>query len=122
MEEGFGRKGVKEFTYFRAQGTVGELDVYQAELFDEVIDDDTGVYLGSFFSNQPGVLGQVKFNGRIDVDEMIGMLNDALQPRGERTEGFDFRNVYPQWRYKWQVVETLGPSVRIVAFEEDGRE
>jgi len=119
-EEGFGRPGVKRFTYFRAQGTIGDLDDYQAELFFEALPEFPA--MSSWFSNQSGLFGQVKFEGDIPADEMLSMLNQRLQFRGEEFEGFDFREVYPQWRYKYQVVEFLGGNARVVRFEEDGRE
>jgi hypothetical protein len=102
---------------------------------------------GIWTSNQGLVLGQVNFNGRVDVETLFAMLNRALNlnirlvPKKVRTKrktksgrpvyetvyeekkyrnANDFRDVYKTWKWKWQVTEVLVvPQNRQAKFKAD---
>jgi hypothetical protein len=63
----------------------------------------------AFYSNQSGILGQVRWGGIIPLEVLIDKLNLKLQFVGEESRDFDFRSAYSQWTYRYQVVESIGP-------------
>lgn len=124
-----GRKGAKISTWFRAAGSMDEgkgisfADSYKRGLMEEDVENyDEGYAVPAlFFSNQGHLLGRVKFTGEIPLLDLIGMLNDKLQYLGEEAPEFDFRKAYTRWEYKWQVVETIGPTSTVLKEKHDRR-
>lgn len=79
------------------------------------------------FPNSPGVwtslesfaLGQVQFSGVVKRDLIFNMLNRALNLVDRNGKLHDFRRVYKNWKWKYQVVEVLTvPRNRMRAFKE----
>lgn len=73
----------------------------------------------AFYSNQSGLLGRVRFKGVVGLEILIDKLNLVLQFTGEETRDFDFRNVYENWEYRYQVIETIGPTDRVIEERRD---
>lgn len=118
--EASGRPGGEIFTLFRAGGTFGtDVDEYDENLFWGEV-EEFGVP-AQFYSHHGLFLGQIRWEGRVPLDTLISRLNGTLQFRGAETVGFDFRNTYPRWSYKYQVVEKIGPERRILTLIEDSR-
>lgn len=123
------RRGAKYSTWFKAAGSVEKdrrmtfADSYAQGLMDEDVESEEEGYAipALFFSNQGGLLGQVKFDGIIPLETLIGRLNLKLQFLGEESPDFDFRIAYPRWEYKYQIIETLGPTSRIIKSQSDRR-
>lgn len=124
-----GRSGAKISTWFKAAGSMegGKgftfADSYKAGLMDEDVENyDEGYAVPAlFFSNQGHLLGRVKFKGRMPLLDLIEMLNDKLQYLGEESPEFDFRKAYPKWEYKYQIVETIGPTSTVLEERNDRR-
>lgn len=113
------RAGATYTTFFKAMGTSGDLRVIEGapkgkspDVFRETL-EDLGAP-GAFYSNQSGLLGRVKWEGIVPLETLFDELNLKLQFIGEETAGFDFRLAYREWSYKYQVIETLGPTDRII--------
>lgn len=114
------RKGATYATYFRALGTfANNADVYNRDLIYSDVDEIGAP--AAWYSNQGLILGQVKWRGIVALEELLDRLNLALQFAGEEIAGFDFRNVYPVWSFKYQVVEFLGPTERVIKEFQDSR-
>lgn len=73
----------------------------------------------AFYSNQSGLLGRVRWRGVRPLDALFDELNSKLQFAGEESADFDFRLVYSSWEYRYQVIETLGPTDRIITEVND---
>lgn len=97
-------------TWFRAVGTMGSLDEMRGGHSPDLMRDDIedAPAAAAFYSNEGTVLGRVKWDGIRPLDELIADLNTKLQYEGEEVRGFDFRDVYERWEYRYQVVETFG--------------
>lgn len=114
------RKGATYTTLFKAMGT----DASKAEfgqmqggdspsLLNEPLDEESGAP-AAFYSNQSLYLGRVKFKGIVSLDTLLDKLNEALQAVGQEVDGFDFMKTYRHWSYKYQVIEHLGPTDRVI--------
>lgn len=101
-------------TWFKAWGSDG-VDISGAESPD-ILNEDMDDFAAprAFYSNQGALLGRVKFDGVVELEDLIEQLNDRLQFFGEEREDFDFRAVYARWDYKYQVIATRGPTDEIV--------
>lgn len=106
------QEGVKDFAR----------NVKSPDLLQDYESEDEGYAVpGAFFSNQGSLLGRVKWNGIIPLETLIGRLNFQLQFLGEEANDFDFRQAYSSWSYKYQVIESIGPTDRVVEFQQDRR-
>ena len=108
---GFRRKrGASYSTWFKAMGTVGLLadmrDADSPDLLGDELPDFPAPR--AFYSQQSDLLGKVKWQGVKPLGELIGELNNALQFVGEEVDGFDFRTVYDQWEFRYQIAENVG--------------
>jgi hypothetical protein len=79
------------------------------------------------FPNSPGVwtsleafaLGQIQFPGVVKRDLLFNMLNRSLNLFDSKGNLTDFRRVYRNWKWKYQVVEVLTvPRNRMRSFRE----
>lgn len=106
-------RGARYTSWFRAQGTMGstmtdETYARMQRMLEEDLEEDIAAAPAAFYSNQSGLLGKVRWRGIKILDEILESLNIKLQFRGEEIEGFDFRDIYSRWEYRYQVIETIG--------------
>lgn len=117
------RTGAKYTTWFKAAGSterdMGFGDSYKQGLMEEENEEFAAPKM--FFSNQGALLGKVKFKGIVPLNDLIDSLNEKLQFLGEEVKDFDFRTYYTRWSYNYQVVESLGPTDRIIDESRDSR-
>lgn len=117
------RKGATYSTWFKAMGTMGTAadlkDPYLSNLLTEDLEEFSAP--AQFYSNQSGLLGQVRWKGNIPLEILIDKLNVQLQYIGDESPDFDFRSAYWRWSYKYQVIESLGPTDRVVFSSEDSK-
>lgn len=110
-------KVAKLFTFFKAQGsTFGRLKSPTVNRNIPRENPPPGCVTGpaAFYSNEAFALGQVKFNGRVPLRVLTRMLNNSLDITDRRGNLKDFRDAYPKWKLKYQVVEVLNGKSRIV--------
>lgn len=114
------RKAARYETWFKAMGTTGELEDLRGrspDIVNEVVEEYGAP--AAWYSTQ--ILGQVRFKGELALEFLIDELNSKLQFVGEGPADFDFRRDYPQWSYRYQVIEYIGPTERVVAEASDSR-
>lgn len=118
-----GRAGATYYTYFRAFGTFGSRAEMTGRDSPDVLDYDVDEIdaPAAFYSNQSGIMGQVRWEGIVGLSELIARLNARLQYAESRSDGFDFRDEYPVWSYRWHVVEKIGPTTRVIDEHSDSR-
>lgn len=116
-----GRLGAKFSTWFRAIGSAGNLRDMRGAESPDLLSEDLEQFAApaAFYSNQSGLLGRVRFKGVVGLEILIDKLNLVLQFTGEETRDFDFRNVYENWEYRYQVIETIGPTDRVIEERRD---
>lgn len=116
-----GRKGGRFTTWFRALGTMGTLQEMRGAESPDLLGEDLEEFgaPAAFYSNQGGLLGQVRFRGVIPLEVLIDRLNIKLQFVGEESGDFDFRTAYSKWEYRYQIVETLGPTDTVIEERTD---
>jgi hypothetical protein len=105
-----------KFTHFLAWGKVADRT---PELFEQL----PGGLFGPerFVSNEGTILGRVRFEGWLGLEELFGMLNAVLNITDEKGRGKDFRRVYKNWGYRYSLRERVaGGASRIVYREEKG--
>lgn len=102
-------------TYFKAFGTMGDSNDMRMGGSPSILREDIEEQAApaAFYSNQSGILGKVKWEGRVSLDTIIAELNEHLQYLGEENKGFDFREVYRHWEYRYQVVRFVGKEQTI---------
>lgn len=106
-------RGATYDTYFKAMGIMGTKELFanmrdgeSPSLLEE--DDDRLPIPAAFYSQQSGVLGKVKWQGIVPLDDLVEELNGALQFVGEEISGFDFREAYDYWELTYRVFERIG--------------
>lgn len=116
------RAGAEYTTVFRAMGTFGDLEELRGRSPSILQDDIEEIGApAAWYSTQGGLLGQANFPGIVPLDILLDRLNDSLQFLGEESPNFDFRTAYPRWEYRYHVVETLGPTDRVITDIRDRR-
>lgn len=115
------RRGARYSTWFRAMGTMGSAADLKDPYLQNLLEDNLEEFgaPAQFYSNQGGLLGQVKFAGRVPLEVLIDRLNLALQFVGEESRDFDFRIAYRRWSYRYQIIETLGPTDHVIEEASD---
>lgn len=102
-----------------------DLHTYKSDdlIFDTDVENEEEGYAvpGIFYSNQGHILGQVKFDGIIPVEDLIAMCNDKIQFLGEEAPEFDFRRAYSHWEWKWEIREQIGPTTTKIDYKSDRR-
>jgi len=109
------RKGFNYSTWFKAFGTFGDLrDMGDSPpLLGEMEELEDFDVPKAFYSST--ILGKVKWNGRMDRGLLIDKLNMAASWAPQ-----DFRDIYPQWEYRYYVAEMVGDVV-VQIFEHKAR-
>ncbi len=110
-------KVAKVFTFFKAQGsTFGRLKSPSVNRGVARENPPPGMVTGpaAFYSNEGFALGQVKFTGRVPLKILNRMLTNALDVTDRKGVLRDYRDVYPKWKLKYQVVEVLDGKTRVV--------
>lgn len=100
------RRGSVYKTWFKAQGSFGERQDWDAYAQMQGLLDDTELDLDvptAFYSNH--VTGRVMYPGIVDREAVIADLNDKAPWNG------DFRDIYPRWWYEYRVAEFIGGVV-----------
>lgn len=64
----------------------------------------------AFYSNEGLFLGQVKFSGKVALGDLFLMLNRSLNLYDRRGKLNDFRRVYRNWSWKYQIVRLEFPA------------
>lgn len=113
-------------TWFKAMGAGfgASLEDLRNAKSPDLLSDDLEEYAApaAFYSNQSGLLGRVKWQGIVPLEQLIEDLNIALQFAGEEMEAFDFRDAYEVWEYKYQVIEQVGEGdPRVIEEIRDSR-
>jgi hypothetical protein len=110
------RRGSVYTTWFKAQGLMGKggrgWDEYERMKYalDDIEVDSNAP--GAFYSHH--ILGRIKWPGIVPVEELILRLNDVGGWEG------DFRDIYDNWSYEYQVVESIGGTPIRIWTETDG--
>lgn len=124
------RRGATYSTWFRATGSGLDFLVSPEELepqdnyarfvqaLREKLPGEFNVPL-AFASNHEAILGQVVWDGIVPLVALLEELNINLQAFGSEVPGFDFRDVYPIWSYKYKIVETIAGEDFVVFETED---
>jgi hypothetical protein len=118
-----GRAGAKLTTWFKALGTTGSISDMRGAESPDLLSQDLEDFAAprAWYSNQGGLLGRVRWQGEIGLEILIDRLNIALQFAGEESGDFDFRVAYPRWEYRYQIIETIGPTSRVLSEIKDSR-
>lgn len=53
----------------------------------------------------------VKYKGIRKLEDLLAKVNRALQQGGKRDPAFDFRKVYPYWKFNYEVLEYVGSTL-----------
>lgn len=120
------RRGARYSTWFRAVGTMGR-DLAKMRggpsptLLEEDFTDDEITWPGAFYSSESGLLGRVKWEGVMPLEAIIDELNMRLQVFGAFDPNFDFRLVYSQWEYKYEIFAHIGVFTESVFIEFDSK-
>lgn len=111
------------FTFFRAEGSIRKLaaQIYGGYREGTTYEKRARKYMvlqsnnpagfenspGVWVSNEGTILGQVNFPGEVPLEKLRKMLNVALNLVDDKGKIHDFMRVYPNAKYKYQVIETL---------------
>lgn len=101
------RKGFRYASWFKAFGTFGDLrDLGDSPpLLGEMEELEDFDVPAAFYSS--AILGKVRWIGIVAREDLLKLLNQTLFPE----DGFDFRDVYPSWQYRYFVAEMVGDIV-----------
>lgn len=110
------REGFEYSTWFKAFGTFGTLRELgdSPQLLGEMEELEEFDVPSAFYSSS--LIGQVKFPDVVPLAGVMGKLNAAAPWQGE-----DFREIYPQWDYRYYVAEMVGDVV-VQIFEHKARQ
>jgi hypothetical protein len=107
-EEFVRQRGFVYATWFKARGAreLGATGNYERmkELLNEGISFDVP---SAFFSSS--ITAQVKWLGIRDREELIRELNETASWSNDGYQ--DFRDIYPEWEYYYQITESIGTVV-----------
>lgn len=108
-------------TSFHAHGEIGDGYSYaggrrtraaRTRYFKKAVSTPKGLVEGpgAFHSNEGLFLGQVNFEGYVPLETLQKLLNQSLQLRDRKGDLKDYRDVYKNWSWKYQVFRKRYPA------------